>query len=466
MSREDLLKGISIFEGKAKLKVTKDLMEAYVIFEQEPDIGWTSRIKEILTEYGINHGILEFPQPEDDRWIVARGTYPVNGEDGSIELYPFGDDNCEILEGIYRDDRTNFTIINVKKGQVVARKKPPTTGTPGTNIFGEEVPPEPGKWPIFKIGEGVEVSSDDRELLAMWPGKFEVQKDGTITVLKEWEIPGSVDLSTGNIVFWGEKLIIRQSIMGSMEVRTEGDLEVGGNIEDEAQVTVGGNLRVRGIIRAGQTRVFVSKDLACGAVEYANLTIGGDVELGDYMLDAECNVKGHLFAVTGKGLIAGGAIRVGGSIAVKVLGSQAFVRILVLSGRDPVLEKKYRERVAQVEETADKIHKVKDGLSKLIKLEKTRGKLEGKGLVLKESLTSALMNLIDELERIRHELREIEGRLGMLQASKIQVWERVYPNCIVGIENARLEIKQELGPTLFKFDQGTISVAPLIQNKK
>lgn len=465
MSREDFLKGISIFEGKAKLKVSKDLMEAYVFFEQESDIGWTSRIKEILAECGIKHGILESPQPEDDRWIVARGTHPVNGEDGFIELYPFDEKNWEGIDGIYRDDRTNWTIINVKKGQVVARKRPPTDGTPGTNLFGEEIPPEPGRWPIIKIGEGVEVSPDDRELLAVWAGKFEVLKDGTITVLKEWEIPGSVDLSTGNIVFWGERLIIRQSIMGSMEVRTEGDLEVGGNIEDEAQVTVGGNLKVRGIIRAGKTRIFVSKDLACGAVEYANLTVGGDVELADYMLDAQCNANGHLFAVTGKGLIAGGAIRVGRSIAVKKLGSPAFVRTLVLSGRDPVLEKKYKERVAQVEETADKIHKVKDGLSKLIKLEKTRGKLEGKGLILKEILTSALMNLIDELARIRYELKQIEERFGMLQASKIQVWERVYPNCIIGMENARLEIKQELGPTLFRFDQGIITVSPLLQNK-
>ncbi len=461
MSREYLIKGITLANGRVKLKVSKDYLKAFLSLDGDLDVDLIREIKPLLKEHGITYGILGFPRQEGDRWIVAEGRPPEDGEDGHIEIYPFPESDQANLPGICIDERAKSRLVNVKRGTIVARKTPPTEGTHGINVFGEEIPPKPGHWPVFKLGEGVEVQPDQRTMVSLVDGKLDVAPDGTISVLNQWNIEGDLDLSIGNIEFWGELLVISGSILVGMTVKTRGDLEVNGNVEDEVTVEVGGNLAVKGIIRARRTHVDVEKDLRCSAIEYARINVRGDVEVDDYMLDTIANISGHLVAVGGNGLVAGGVIRVGRSVAVKVVGSQSFTRTKIFAGIDPILQKKYKEAVTELEGIAQRLAQVREGLSKVVKLEKERGGLEEKGKEVKQMLMDAFSQLRLELLEKRDEIATLESAIGQLQGSQIQILDVVYANTQIGIYNAIYEVPQEMKKVIFRFEKGRIVHLPL-----
>ncbi len=461
MSRDDFKKGIDLFNGRAKAFITDDGLEVYLKFEDRFDPDWIDGIKDFLDNSEISYGILNEPEMEEDRLVLARGTPPVKGQDGCIEIYPFPEDADKKFVGVYYDERVMSEIINVKKGQVVARKVPPTKGIPGKDVFKCPIKSIDGKWPVFKVGEGVEVSSDDRQLIATVTGRLFLDAEGAISVLKEWEINGSVDLSTGNIVFWGERLIVRGSVVGGMSVETWGDVEIGENIEDEATVKARGNLKVKGIIRAQNTRVFAGKDLQCGAIEYADIYVKGDLEIGDYLLDARCDIGGHFTAISGKGLVAGGIVRLGRSAAAKIFGTPANVKTVILAGRDPQLMKQYEIKIKELEDKSQQFLKVKKAIERLNKLKtvlKKNADTRGNDVGLIERLRDTAHSLADEMKKIRTDLDAMEKRIGQLHASKISVFDVCYPNVVIGIENAVLHLENELHSVVFRFKEGNISI--------
>ena len=461
MSREYLIKGIPLANGKVKLKVSKDYLKAYLICNSELDVELLSDLKSMLDEHGIIYGVLRFPRREGKEWIIAQGDPPKNGQDGKIEVYPFPEMSEKDLPGICVDERSRSRIVNVKKGTLVARKTPPTPGTPGMNVFGEEIPPTSGAWPVFKVGEGVEVQPDQRTLVSLVDGKLDVSKDGTISVLSHWNIDGDLDISIGNIEFWGELLVISGSIHIGIKLKTLGDLEVKGNIEDEVKVEADGNVIVHGIIRSRKTEVNVGKDLFCNAIEYARITVRGDLEVSDYMLDAIANISGHLLAVEGRGLVAGGVVRAGRSVAVNVVGSPSFSRTKIFAGIDPILEKRYKETVRELEEIAQHLTQIKEGLTKVMKLENERGGLKGKGKEIKESLVEAFNNLKEKLTEKRNEIAALESKIGQLQQSQIQILKVVHANTQIGIYTATYEVPQDMEKVVFSFEKGRVLHRPL-----
>ncbi len=469
MTREELKNGVLVLDGRAKLYVSKDEMEAYLVptvDELGPDV--LEMVPQLLEDASISYGILPVPEPEDGQWLLAKGTLPIKGEDGRIELFvetpgseKQTDEDADTEETaptdpLYIDPRELNTIINVRKGQEIARKIPPTPGTPGTNIFGEEIPSQPGKWIAFKPGEGVEIL-DDFSLVATRDGKVDVSDEGIISVLDEWTIDGSVDASVGHVIFWGRKLVVAGSVLGGFKVQVDGDLTIKGNIEDETFVCAGGNLNVEGIVRAEKTDVEVGGDLSCMAIEYANVKVGGDMEVQDYILDATCIVGGHVWVIQGKGLIAGGKTFLARSLAAKVLGTAANVPTEIQAGYDIRVKKLYEKTVFELEDLTKKKEDVEAGLLKL-KVLASKGRLDRKKEFIRNRLCDALKAIVQAREQRKALLSELENRLGQMQQATIQALEKVYANTTIGIGNVVLELRHDVEKARFIFRQGKICI--------
>lgn len=59
MNRSDLLKGVSVFDGKAQLSVSKDLLEAALFpLDGHLDLDWIPLLSGVFSEYGIVSGLL------------------------------------------------------------------------------------------------------------------------------------------------------------------------------------------------------------------------------------------------------------------------------------------------------------------------------------------------------------------------------------------------------------------------
>ncbi len=464
MEHEQFVKGVEIVNGTAMLKVSNDFMTAYLDGLAEGDDPLEiPGLEEELRALGLAHGILPVPSREDDHWVVARGTEPVHGLDGRIELAEIHDN---LFAGKKLADRTDTrdpwemnTIVNVARGSVLARNIPPTAGVDGTNVFGEVVPALPGKWAAFNTGQGVEVADDGMSLRASVSGKFHVEGD-KISVLDEYELD-NVDASTGHIRFAGKRLTVKGSVDGGFMVYVRGDLIVGENIEDGASVEAGGRIKVGGVIRAANTKVKAGIDLRCEALEYAEISARGNVGIDNYMLDALCMAGGDVVMESGKGLVAGGRIFLGGSFRGLTVGTPANVPTMIHAGFNPHVKQMHAKLVEEMEDCSGKSRELEKALGKL-KLIEQRHPLSEKMEMVKKNIESGLEKLRAASSEQKEMLEALEAQLGMLREATITVRNTAYPNTIIRIWNANLLLKKEVEGVRFSFRRGQVVLTTLV----
>ena len=467
MNQEELFEEIPVLDDSAVLKISKDAMKVLItLYDRAMNFQIMKELSEELDQAGITHGILTVPEPEGEDWVIARGTPPVDGKDSRIE-FVFDTREKESNEPAHRSDESCFsnalysdpkllnTVINVRKGGVLARKIPPVPGKPGMNVFGETIPERRGRWVAFKFGEGVEISRDNQLLLAVRDGKIDLSRE-TVSVVDRWSLDGHVDASTGHIVFWGKELTIKGSVESGFRVAAEGSIVIHGNIEDAASVTAGGNLTVIGLIRSSATTVEVQGDMQCKAIEYSRVKVGGDLEVRDYLLDASCSVRGHVWIVEGKGLVAGGSILAGRSMAANIVGTRANVRTFIHTGHDPMLRERYENTVGEIERLSRKLDSVKAGLNRIRALD-SEGALDERKTSIRDRLEEAMHSMERRIRMLQEQACEMEGHLGQMHKSVVQIFKKAYPNTVVSIDNSSRTVVRELRKIRFEFQQGEIT---------
>ncbi len=469
MDKNKFYKGMAILGGNALLKLSKDDMEIFL----EPVAGDIDSLnleglRDILKDLDIDFGPYLSPQRDGNRLVLARGTAPIPGIDGRIEIAvglprpPPSDEDDDSVDrlgnqsddSLFKDPKALRTVLCVRKGTVVAKKIPPTPGTPGKNVFNEEIPAVPGEWPVFRPGEGVEVIDRD-SLVANRDGKLHLEDGGLISVLDTWTIEGPLDMSIGHTDFWGRELRIAGPVLGGLRVKVEGNLFVEGNIEDEAMVEVDGNLTVNGLIRSSNTRIIVSGDMVCNAVEYAKVRVDGDLEVDDYLLDADCDVRGHVWLVNGKGLVAGGSLSSGGSIAARVLGTQAHVLTRVRAGYDSSLRKRYEAMINEIEKLSRKLSEIEAGLERIKNVERS-GPGNQEIAIIKAKLKKGREDILSVLSKKRAALANMDAHFGKMRNSTIQVHSMAYPSVSVQIDTAALVLTSLQKKCVFRFRKGEI----------
>lgn len=454
MTKEELYKGVILY-GTTLLKVSKNGMEATLSpIEYEIVPEHLQNLSETLKQYGITHGILEPSQFENDKYIVARGIPSVNGEDGRLEFMP----QFEILKEAEHKSIKRF--INIGKDSIIAKIIPPTPGTSGWNVWGEEILPKAGKAAQFKLGPGAGISPDGMSIVALRSGAVEF-KNGEISVIDEYTVNEDLDVTIGNLEFWGKLFTISGSISGAFKVLIWGDLVVEGNIEGEAQINVKGNLKVGGIIRGNKTYVTVGNDLYAKAIEYANISVSGDMEVEDYILKAECRVKGYGWVVQGRGMISGGNLFLGHSLAANTLGSATNIFTNISIGFDFDQIELHKKITNEIEIIAEKLDEVKNGLKKIEILEH-RGPLDEKFSFIKQHLSEAIIKLGEEAIEKREKLEQLEKELSRKQSATVLVNKNIYMNTSITIYNARFDATIDLnGKHKFIYKAGEVLAIPL-----
>ncbi len=527
MTKEELFKGAEVLNGTAVLKVSSNSMEA-VLSPTKPGGALKAskaELQQLLKEAGIIHGILGYPDIKGTSWVIARGTPPQRGEDAQI-----------VFEVDIPTDSKDRRILCCVKEQVLARKLPPGPGLPGVNVFGEELPAIPGKWVVFKAGEGTEVVGDDMTLRASRAGKLEI-KNGKVCVIENYIFSGDLTKDLGKIHFTGKKLEISGSIKMGVSLQVDGDivvkndvedgchisvqgnLEIGGtlypgcsslkvqgnltcssiesprslaclfvtdekdtkakqkpaadhvicidgdatvqrNIEDGVTLAVKGSMSVGGIIRSDKTEIKVTGNLTCNTVEKASIFVEGDLIVTNYMLDAHCSVRGDLHATQGKGMIAGGVLRAGGSIEVNILGNEANVPTEIYAGNDPVLIQKYENTVQKIEDLSAQLQKITQGLKTIKELE-AKGPLDERKAFIKQTLQKAMLPIVDEFHAQKAVLTGIETSLANLSTATIIVRKTAYTNTEVHISTTFYLLKNDISELRFHVRDGILEATPL-----
>jgi uncharacterized protein (DUF342 family) len=158
--------------GEYELEIRGDKMAA-ILRNVTPPAGngrpvTNEDIEKALSDMGVTHGIDGYAIKKaleeaneagrlQTSVIVAKGNPPQKGEKAKIDLR-IGRDAPN------KDPRAS---VIVKPGQVVAIKTPASSGVPGKNIFGEDVPSLSGDDISFLPGENITLKNRETEYVAL-----------------------------------------------------------------------------------------------------------------------------------------------------------------------------------------------------------------------------------------------------------------------------------------------------------
>lgn len=212
-------------------------------------------VKQLIKKRGIKHGIvadmdirnfLKNCTDPHEKFVVAQGKAPSVGKPAEI-IYHFNVQSDEA--GIINEDGSiDFTSRGdspfVKRGQLLAEKKPMEQPKSGIDVFGETLLVGDVDDVPLEGGDGVELSEDGLKLKATITGQPSIDIKGIISVLESFTVNGDVDFKTGNINFNGNVIVkgtVKEGFLVECEeltaneinggiIRIKGDLKVSNGI--------------------------------------------------------------------------------------------------------------------------------------------------------------------------------------------------------------------------------------------
>ena len=274
LMEKDMIALLSFTPGqRIKRTLSNTVWAPRLVIRVEEEIEYTNDLKpqmivDELKSMGIQQGIL-FPAikkvTEVDKpyeLIVAKGTLPIPGTDGDLEVHiryeEFDPDS---------EEKVNFremnAITNVKEGQVIATHVPPVAGTAGHSLLGRPIPVKPVRDILLRLGKNVkQVEQDIVTLISGKPMLDWRERLVKIDVNNEFNHPGEVGLESGNIRFEGD-VRIGGNVMPSMFVGATGSVFIGGSVT-KAEIHAMKTVVVRGnvlssTISVGKQEAMVSE---------------------------------------------------------------------------------------------------------------------------------------------------------------------------------------------------------------
>ncbi len=340
-----------------KISLARDGLSAILYVDPDAEMdGLREQIDAMLQEYGVVHGLVSEIQLDawlhqgaerEEKFVIARGTAPVQGHGGEI-TYHFDTNPLKVGEehdGII-DFKERGQIPQVKEGDLLAELSDPDPGTPGTNIYGKEIPVKSVKPVKFKIGKGVKLAADGKSVTADLDGSPSLAMN-KIAVYPQRQIDGDIGYETGHVEFDGDI-----QVKGAVErdFRVRGGRLTANEIE-AADIDIKGDVVVQGGIHGA--RMKVGGNLIAAFIHNAEVEVAGNVEVKKEIMGCDIMCGGSLFAEKGRILRSRIATRQG--ITVRDVGSDNAAASTLMVGSDALLEAQIAELREESEQRNEQI---------------------------------------------------------------------------------------------------------------
>ncbi|MDR1572007.1 MAG: FapA family protein [Clostridiales Family XIII bacterium] len=414
-----------------RVRVSEDNLEAYVTLtapqgDEAPEPLSEADILKALEGARVVYGIdkstvaaLASGPIAGTEFLIAMGAAGIDGVDGSIEFHVKNSDEYKPDYGGEEKKLVDYKNVDifqmVSKGQALCTLTPPTQGVNGTNVYGGPILAKNGKEPRSPKGLNTEWNGDSTSLLSTVDGTVGFKGD-VINVMEVLNIPGDVNMSTGNIRFKGD-VIVRGSVSEGFSVECGGNLTVRGSIGN-AEIRAGGNLIVSEGVNGGRMKkVAVGGFMKCRYIENGSIEVRGDI-FSDYIIDSNVSCRGNITLSGGKAVLVGGRTSVLGVLQANYIGNERGIRTRVELMETPVDEERLAELQAAFEKAKEDLRLQTENVNKIRSLMDRADRPE---------LNSLYKQLAAQLPPLREELRIAEAGLKELTAD---TGER-FPGCIV-----------------------------------
>ncbi|MCA1030097.1 FapA family protein [Bacillus timonensis] len=414
-----------------EITITKDKMKAYLTihsFSLDNDINLLAEIRKILVEKNISFGILpdvlssidigaeQEKQPKKIK--IAEGVHPVNGKDGYLIDESTNLSKMMPQKQVIVNFRDIIKIPSVKKGQLLAKVVPPTTGIPGRNILNESVPAKDGKSCRVRIGKNTVLK--ESHIYSTIDGQVSII-DSKISVFPVYEVHGDLDLKVGNIDFIGN-VVIHGNIPSGYSIKAGGDIKVYGLVED-SHLEAGGSIYISGgFVASRNGKLLAFEDIKVTYINNGTVKATGNIEVESYILQSYC----HANSIVCNGTIIGGILNVNSSLRANEIGNQSHTKTEIIFNENEELMTKMNHIESNISIINQDLSKLQTIVQALAIKYKSNGKLSEEELTLlkRQKITETTLN--EELKTLSLELEELHCKKNG-DASCI-VNRFVYPN--------------------------------------
>jgi len=460
------------FDSTATVNIDADEMKAFITVRPPERFGRVLEVEDVvsfLENFGVRYGIMNDAiekMLENEVYrvpvLVAKGKAVVEGEDARINYnFRVDDETVTLHEKNGKVDYHNLDKVqNVIVGQVLATKVEATIGEAGRKVTGERMNAQSGKDVPLIAGKNCLMSEDGLEVTSEINGRvyFHNKK---VNVEPVYEVDGSVNLETGNIVFLGT-VIVNGSVEDGFSIKAAGDVEIHGSVS-KATIEAEGNVKVRqGVMGRDEGVIKAGGSVSAKFLEHVKVTAGNDVTVTQAIMHSIVDAGSRVLCVgTKKAQIVGGRIRAHKEVNAKEIGSKASTETEIEVGIDP----QSREKLSALElEKRDSMARIGDLSKEIITLQNQKGP----GGFLPEEKEERLQNDIVEKGELEERIKEVEEEIGelkvylnMLESSgKVCASKMVYPGVHIIVKDAPFEVKDNFKFVTFSQEGGEIKINP------
>ena len=403
---------------------------------------------------------------------IAFGSHVTNGEDARVEYFykKSAEEETqapppEESEDGRIDYRAAHKIDNVIKGSLLARKIPLTKGTPGMTVTGNTIAAKDGNDIDVSAGKGVVVSPTNAdEWVADTDGQV-VVKDNKISVLALFEIPGDVNLSTGNIDFIGT-VIVRGDVKDGFKVYAGEDIIVNGVVEG-AELKCTGKLTIGGGLSGNdKAKVICAGDANIKYIRNSIVEVGGSLKTAQAIMHSKVTVGKKITVAGQKGVVVGGQLIAGEEVSAASMGSNFATPTEIIVGEAVGLRDELQKAEVELKAAVENLDKTKKGIQFLKDLQgKMGGSLPPDKKELLTKLTRAQFKLMADTKQLaekKHDLekKEQEGAEDRRRHAKVTCMGVIHTGVKITINKASRQISEELKYCTLTESDGEVKVGP------
>lgn len=408
------------------------------------------RLSILLSQVGIVHGIqleaLE-PQLDGDRVSktfigieVAKGTPIQLGKPGGIDLYkrPYNSSNPEDLE----------SFDEVAQEEEIATVNPPIKGTSGTNILGEEQPCPASRSVDFRLNPNIKkLTTGDRISLVALTGGHLSKYNDEIAINRELIVSGDVTVHRGSLIY-GYDTIINGNICEKVSMSIGGNMRVKGLVS-QAQIQVAGELEIdKGIFGKGDCKISVQGNIHCIYMNETHLDCESFIHIEKEILNSHTWTQSSL--ISPNATIVGGTHFAQDKFEINAIGSELGLKTLIVLGIDKREYQIENKLLPEIENLRERLVRSKD-------------LLKGATHLNRESLQNSVEELTNEIESREAEIEYNRSNMKEQNPNaSLVVTDTIYPGTTILICGAEKIVGEKIkGPTQIKADGEQISLTKI-----
>lgn len=458
----DAAPNLEEFYARIVVEVSKDRMKATVRFDMSAGTRLPTQemVMDALEEKRVSFG-LDLPAIEEGvksmfPFVAANGIPPVHGENARIERrFDLGIKGRPVVTEYDRVDYKNLNLfVLAKRNDVLAVRVPQTQGTPGRNVYGDEVPARNGRPIPMPTGKNTKVIGEN-ELVATIDGQI-VDKKTTISVDPHLVMKSGVNVGTGSIDFNGS-VEIKGNVEQGFTVKATGDIEISGMVNgamvEGRNVFIGG-----GINGMNKARITAQEDIRAAFVESANMSANRDIYIVDVSLHSHLRAGKKIILEGKKGQFTGGIAEAGEEVKAVCLGNNANVITRVSVGVDPNVQSQYRDACIRYKESKKRLQQITQTLNTLSKIDIS--KLPEERIDQINALTRSQFPLAGQIRKDEMLIKKLEQDLAEMKRGRILVSDTLYAGTRVSINSVQRHFYSDAKHCSLTVEDDVVTIGP------